>query len=329
MLSKTESNILNTAVRYVNEIKSIKMMKGFAKGKQVKQKKKKKAIKKMKKDGVMKEANAIHAFEAMAGQLKMRIINYLRLDITSATIRNLVAGLGKNMSKDFMEEIRINLCTDVINHYKHGDLFIRSVEVHKWLYKSGYIKRSAKLAEYLTTYNGYAFAEDILAQKDNYITEATKMLTTGNNIKKYWDEEDDITATQDNFDFMVEVLELRVAMRLALKDIEKNAMIDKAALRNCKYITTQVDSLSKIIADYIKDMQKDIKKHTRDEIKLHEILEYRKQFGKFREIIAKSCKLEGIRFIKENEDFFLKYYEDLKKMTKEKRIEEKEWLGVA
>lgn len=329
MLSKTENYILGKAVRYINEVKSAERMNGFAKGKQVKQKKKKKTLKKIKKDGEVKEANPIHVFETLLGAVKMAIVSYLRLDLRLTEIQQLVYGLSNIETEKFMGEIRLSICKDVANHLKNGDLFIRPLEIHRWLYKSSYLSRSSKLAKDLTEINGFAFAEDILALKDHYIDLGRKEITKEEHINEIWGETSNVTATQDSFDFLIAILNFESGIRIALQDIEKQELVDKKMLKRCKYTATQVKTLAKKMYEYIIETQKDIKKHTRDEIELHEIREYRKSFGVFEDAINKSCKLEGIRFIKENEDFFLKYYESLKRMSNEKLDKEMKWLGVA
>lgn len=306
-LSPVEKDIYSQAATYLNEITFLKNTGGKRRQGAKKAKGSRKKLRKEKKVFNIQEANAMHAFEALLGEVKMKTIAYLMLECKPSEVREWIYGMPLSGAEHFIAEMREPMCMEVISIIKGDYVFRASLEVYNWLFKSGFMKRSNNIfKEYYKEGVKFSYSEDIIALKHKYRKRAHDSMSDSS----YQDLgiHTKASALEGEKNFMLEVAVDHKALQLALQDIE----CDPDTLKRAKYLTTKVKTLGKIMVDFINETSEEVAKSVESINYAIEVNNYRKQFEPFREILSLSCKFAGIEFHQVNENQFKGYYESLK-----------------
>ena len=324
-----EKEILKNAQRFLNEVAiSQAKQQRVNTGRKIKGRRKK--VKEFESKEDIKQANELHAYEAVIGSVKMAVISYLRLECGAADIKKWIFGIEESYTRKFMNEIRVAICLDAVSVIKKDGVFQKPLAVHDWFFKSGFLKRSTIIFEelYRDGIEKY-YSEDVLNLRDYYLLMAKPEAL---NCKKFKDfSENSGLIDEDDLKFKNVIFEYKYGLDLILKKLPDLA--DKNFIKKAKYLRTQVGTLCDIMADYILDISKELENshkfvaYSKKIIAEREqIQKYQNSFGAFKEPLSLSCKMEGISFTKENEKCFNGYLRVLEAMEEKELRKEIFWL---
>lgn len=318
-LGPAEKEAYSAAATYLNELSFIKNTQTRKSAKKVKGKRKKQ--KEVKKKHNIKEPTALHAFEATIGQLKMKIVTYLKMECTPNDIISWVYGITPRGATGFVRDLREPMSAQIVDIIKGNYVFRVPLDVHKWLFKSGFMKRSNKIfEEHYHDGIDFSYSDDIINLKNKYNNIAISEVH--NKDFEHSGLKSDTVAMEEDLRFLMEVKTTYAALKLMVEDID----INEDTMKKIKYITTRVGTLEKIMLDFINEGTEDIEHTNRVIEEAIKENEYRRQFGKFSEYIKLSCKISGIDFKEENDSIYRSYYEDLKNFTDKELRKELHWL---
>jgi hypothetical protein len=332
-LSKFENEILQDAKTYINEraLASIRASRKQG-GKKVKGQRKK--VKEYKKLNDLPPATPIHAFEALLGALKMQVIQYLRLDCSVEEAKEMIYGLDNGLGFGLVREIRLEVCKDIVGVLDKDWWVAKSLDVHKWFFKSGFLKRSNNLFKEFHGSDGvqYAHVDDIRNLREEYMKKAVVLLTSKEEIDRIFFNNDDIGTTSDDNNFYVAICKTQKALELTLEDMDA----DKNFLRKAKYLNSQISTLCKLMKVHIEESSDVIKRMEEITIEVKESYKVKmeqeglkKELGPYYRLVLASCRMEGIKLSDSTRGVWGSYFESLKGMKRRELAEERKWLGVA
>jgi hypothetical protein len=324
-LSQTEKLILADAKFYINEkhIARLRSQHG-KKEKQVKGIRKK--AKKFEKTHNLKKATPLHALEAILGSVKMQVLLYLRQDCSVAQVKEWIYGIDTGMAHMFVSDIRLDICRDMVDILEKGYCYFKPQEVHDWFFKSGFLKRSNNLfKELYNKESQFAYTQDILTLREHYMRRAGNELTRGENVNDLLFQNKDVNVIQDDHSFYIGINQSKRAIDLVIQDMEA----DSSLMRKARYIRSQINSLLKIMKDYMEASSDHVERMTSITKEIYESKALKQELGPFYRLILASCRLEGIKLSESTREVWGGYYNELRKMPQNVLKKEIKWLGVA
>ncbi|GLI54673.1 hypothetical protein PM10SUCC1_01880 [Propionigenium maris DSM 9537] len=310
--SIAEKTIYINTVKYLNEMTFVKNTACRNK----RGKKLKGARKKLRVDQKEAEENKLtEVFEVILGTFKLKVIDHLKVACSSEEIKGWVDRVTPTGVEYFIQNVRESMCREVINVISKNHMFRVSLEVYQWLFKDGVLKVSDKKVSKNSKYS-----DEVLILKNKYLKDSQEKVES---LKL-----EDLGVMENSVCLNSEIIMLKETQRTseALKSVLADIGCNKTIFEKLKEDLNQVEDLYGIIVNFINETSEDIVSSEKTIKKFIKNSSYQKRFVPFKEFLSLSCKMTGIEFNRENEEWFISYYENLKEYSEDQLKRELKWL---